>query len=59
MVRRRFFRAVSNHESPDGSSFERALLRMRAQVFDSAFFETNVALRLSNSSTFTPFLRMM
>ena len=29
------------------------------QVFDSAFFEANVALRLSSSSTFTPFLRMM
>ncbi len=29
------------------------------QVFDSAFFEANVALRLSNSSTFTPLRRMM
>ena len=64
MVRRRFFSAVSNHESPDELILRdarwRALLRMRnRQVFDSAFFETNVALRLSNSSTFTPFLRMM
>ena len=29
------------------------------QVFDSAFFEANVALRLSNNSTFTPLRRMM
>src|SRR5437667_8826112 len=29
------------------------------QVFCSAFFGMKVALRLSNSSTFTPFLRMM
>ena len=28
-------------------------------VFSTAFFGANVALRLSNSSTFTPFLRMM
>ena len=29
------------------------------QVFSTAFFEANVALILSNNSTFTPFLRMM
>ena len=29
------------------------------QVFDSAFFGVNVALRLSNNSTFTPLRRMM
>lgn len=28
-------------------------------VFSAAFFGANVALRLSNSSTFTPFFRMM
>ena len=64
MVSRRFFSAVSNHESPRCPSFETraksALLRMRnRQVFVSAFFETNTAFRLSISSTFTPFLRMM
>ncbi len=29
------------------------------QVFNSAFFEANVAFRLSNSSTFTPLRCMM
>ena len=29
------------------------------QVFDSAFFQANVALRLSSNSTFTPLRRMM
>ena len=33
--------------------------QMTRQVFNSAFFATNVALRLSNSSTFTPLRRMM
>jgi len=40
--------------------FVASLLAMtKNQVFVSAFFETNTALRLSISSTFTPFLRMM
>ena len=34
-------------------------MTVRRHVFSTAFFEANVALRLSNSSTFTPFLRMM
>ena len=66
MVRRRFFSAVSNHGAQLHSlpilrdARKGALLRMRMrQVFDSAFFDAKVALRLSSSSTFTPLRRMM
>jgi hypothetical protein len=42
-----------------GTSGAKTRFALSRHVFSAAFFGPNVDLMLSNSSTFTPFLRMM